>query len=199
MKSHGLRALVLGCLMVLVLSVTAFAEGGTGKVLSRRVGEVTVKVGDAEVLVKLEKGTKFAPEDFRPYRGDEIEFSGTRKTNKRSGNEYVEAEQVKAVKVDPRNTFTSPATGKVTQIGAGASGSNMAKALFGVGRLDDVRIYVDQLDDEISFERQRGTPSVENDYKSPSPGDKVRIFFNRIPARLGGGYAFILHGLQRMD
>ena len=185
--NFGKRMVWLGVALLLVaLQVgPAGAEemSVTGVVLESGFSGVVLKSQGKAAGVKYYTGreTRFSPQDYSPVKGDTVKLTYYPKTL-RNGEEILAVATLTLVKMDPnRKELSSPAVGTVVEIGR-----------------RNIRFDFPASGEKLSMERKRGMEKVPGGWE-PAVGDKVKVTYEKVRSRFGGGIVYVMSKMEKVN
>jgi hypothetical protein len=184
----GRFAVRLGTVLLLLIfchigQLRAEEMSATGVVLESGASGVILPAPGKSAGVKYNTGreTRYSPEDYRPVKGDTIKVEYYRKLLK-NGEEILAVSALSLVKQDPnRKEITSPAEGVVSEIGR-----------------KNIRFHFPNTGQQVSMERQRGMELVPGGWE-PAEGNKVRVHYNKVRAKFGSGFVYVITRIEKLD
>lgn len=186
-RGFGKLAVRLGAVLLLIFASVgqprAEEMSATGVVLESGFSGVVLKTPGNKAGVKYNTGreTRFSPEDYSPVKGDTVKVDYYRKQLK-NGEEILAVSALSLVKMDPnRKELTSPADGVVTEIGR-----------------KNILIDFPQTGQQLSMERKRGMDLVPGGWE-PAVGNKVRVHYEKVRSRFGGGLVYVMEKIEKLD
>lgn len=177
-----------GAVLLLVLShgarLWAVDMAVTGVVVKSGLSGVMLKASSGAEAVKYQTGKKtvFTPDKYRPSAGDTVTVHFSRQHHK--GKEILAASALSLVskgqKAPYRPAISSPAVGIVWKVGR----KRIKFAFLGNGQV-------------FTMEMTRGTQKVPERWR-PRAGDKVRIFYEMVPARFVRKTVMVIRKMERV-
>jgi len=182
----GRQAVWLGMALLLVALQVGQSRAEemsvTGVVLESGFSGVVLRPQGKGEGIKYNTGreTRYSPADYNPVAGDTVKLTYYKKMLK-NGEDILAVSTLTLVKMDPnRKELTSPAIGTVVEIGR-----------------KNIRFDFPATGERLSMERKRGMDLVPAGYE-PALGDKVKVSYEKVRSRFGGGIVFVMDRMEKV-
>ena len=174
---------VIAAILVLCRFGVAWAadQKVTGIVAESGYSGVVLKAPGERKGVKYNTGreTTYNPADYRPVKGDTVTLAYYRKLLG-NGKELLAVSSITLVKKESgRKELTSPAMGVVRE-----AGRKM------------MRIEFPATGQVITMDKKRGMDIMPPGWV-PAAGDRVKVYYEKVPARFGPGVVHVIGKLEK--
>ncbi len=183
LKKFKIQAVLTGVLLLVFgfTQISLAEETITGVVLESGFSGVVVKAGERVGKYNTGKDTTFAPEDYRPIKGDTVTLTYYPKTS-RNGGEVLAVSALSLAHKDPnRKDLNSPASGIIREVGR-----------------KSIRIEFPEAAQSFSMDMKRGMETVPGGWQ-PTAGAKVTVSFEKVKSRFTNNQVLVISKLEKAD
>jgi len=183
---HFIQRILPVLLLLLPLShagqLRAAETAVTGIVVQSGLSGVMLRASGGAEPVKYRTGkeTAFTPRDYRPGTGDTVTVRFHRQPQPRGKVALVASALILVSKAPARTEIASPAVGIVRKVGR-----------------KRIRFEFPALDQVVTMEMRRGTRREPERWR-PAVGDRVRVYYEKVPARFVRKTVLVINRLERI-
>ncbi len=133
-----------------------------------------------ETTYNTGRETVYHPADYREQEGDKVKVTFYPKEHR--GRTILAVSRLELITANPNvKKLSNPATGTITEVGRRA-----------------FNIHIPEVKKVVNFEKKRGMKILPTGW-NPTVDEKVKISYEKVPARFGRGYVYIINTFEKIE